>query len=94
MQQPEPDICYGTVPGPRAQMVRLFFYLHLYLAGRSCENPQSARGLVRCKSGPAITWLIGVTFCNIIFQTQFSNSPPPRLFYAQNTLKKISHGKC
>ena len=24
MQQPGPDLSYGTVPGPRAQMVRLF----------------------------------------------------------------------
>ena len=24
MQQPGPDLFYGTVPGPRAQMVRLF----------------------------------------------------------------------
>ena len=26
MQQPEPDLFYGTVPRPRAQMVRLFFF--------------------------------------------------------------------
>ena len=45
-----------------------FFYLYLYLAGRSSENPQSARGPARCKSGPAITWLVGVTFYCIIFQ--------------------------
>ena len=32
MKQPGPDLFYGTVPGPRAQMVRLFFDLHLYLA--------------------------------------------------------------
>ena len=25
MQQAEPDLFYGTVTGPRAQMVRLFF---------------------------------------------------------------------
>ena len=68
MQQPEPDLFYGTVPGPRAQMVRFFFYLHLYLAGRSCQNPQSASGPARCKSGPAITWLVGVTFYCTIFQ--------------------------
>ena len=67
MQQPESDLFYGTVPGPRAQMVRLFF-LHLYLAGRACENPQSARGLARRKSGPAITWLVGVTIYCTIFQ--------------------------
>ena len=67
MQQAEPDLFYGTVPGPRAQMVRLFF-LHLYLAGRSCEDPQSARGPARCKFGPAITWLVGVTIYCTIFQ--------------------------
>ena len=59
MQQPGPDLFCGTVPGPRAQMVRLFFDLHLYLAVTCCENPQSARGPVRCKSAPAITWLVG-----------------------------------
>ena len=32
-----------------------FFFLHLYLAGRSCENPQSARGPARCKYSPART---------------------------------------
>ena len=67
MQQPGPDLFYSTVPGPRAQMVRHFFDLHLYLAGRSCENPQSARGPARCKSGPAITWLVGVIFYCTIF---------------------------
>ena len=40
MQQPGPDLFYGRVLGPRAQMGRLFFDLHLYLAGRSCQNPK------------------------------------------------------
>ena len=35
--------------GPRAQMKRLFL---LYLAGRYCENLQSARSPAQCKSGP------------------------------------------
>ena len=66
MQQPELDLSYGTVPGPRAQMVRLVLDLHLYLAGRSCENPQSAWCPAQCKSDPAATWLIGVTiYCTI-----------------------------
>ena len=30
MQQPEPDLFYGTVPGPRAQMVRLFFFTYIW----------------------------------------------------------------
>ena len=36
--------------GPRAQMKRLF---SLYLAGRCCENPQSARSPAQCKSCPS-----------------------------------------
>ena len=31
MQQPEPDLFHGTVPGPRAQMVRLFFIIFTYI---------------------------------------------------------------
>ena len=49
---------------------------HLCLAERRCENLQSARGLARCKSGPAITWLVDVTIHCTIFQKQFSISPP------------------
>ena len=44
------------------------FFFHLHLAGRSCENPQSARDPARCKSGPAITQLVGVTIYCTIFQ--------------------------
>ena len=68
MQQLGPDFFYGTVPRPRAQMVRLFFDIHLYLAGRSYENPQSASGPARRKSGPATTRLVSVTFYCTIFQ--------------------------
>ena len=35
-----------------------FYGLHLHLAERCSENLQSARGPARCKSGPAITWLV------------------------------------
>ena len=62
--------------------------LHLYLAERCCENLQSARGPARCKSDPAISWLVSETIYCTIFQQQFSNSPPPRQFFAQNTFKK------
>ena len=37
-------IWHSTSKGSRAQMVRLFFGLHLYLAGRCCENFPSAKG--------------------------------------------------
>ena len=30
--------------GSRAQMVKTFVRLHLYLAGRCCENSENARG--------------------------------------------------
>ena len=39
----------AELQGPRAQMERLFL---LYLAGRCCENLQSARSPAQCKSGP------------------------------------------
>ena len=37
-------IWHSTSNGSRAQMVRLFFGLHLYLVERCCENLQSAKG--------------------------------------------------
>ena len=37
---------------------KIFFGLRLHLAERCCKNLQSARGLARCKFGPAITWLV------------------------------------
>ena len=41
----------STSKGSHAQMVRLFFGLHLYLAGRCCENLQSVKGPAQNKSG-------------------------------------------
>ena len=38
--------------GPRSQMVQLFYGLHLNLARRLLENPQSAKGPRQRKSGP------------------------------------------
>ena len=43
MQLQGPDLPLGTVTGPRAQTARFFSGLHLYLAGRCCDNPQSTR---------------------------------------------------
>ena len=59
---------------------KTFFGFPLNLAERSCKNSQSAGGPARCKSGPPIAWLVGVTIYCTIFQEQFSNSPPTRLF--------------
>ena len=60
MQQPGPDLLYDTVLGPRAQIVRPFLGLHLYLAERFCKNSPSTRDLVQCKSVPGTTWLVSV----------------------------------
>ena len=44
-------IRHSTSKGFRAQMVRLFFGLHLHLAGRPCENLPSAKSPAQYKSG-------------------------------------------
>ena len=76
--------------GPRPEIVR-FLGLPLYLAERCCENLQSARGLARYKSGPAITWLVDVTIYYTIFQKQFSISPPTSpVFTHKILLKKLA----
>ena len=52
--------------GLRAQMVKIFFGLHIYLAGRCSENYEIARGYAQCKSARAIIWLVGETiYCTI-----------------------------
>ena len=73
---------------------KIFFDLQVYITKRRCENLQSARGLARCKSGPAITWLVDVTIYCTIFQKQFSISPPTSPVCRHKILfKKISRGK-
>ena len=67
-----------------------FFCLYLYLAGRCCENLQSARGPAYYKSGPEITWFVSVTIYCIIFT---DNSPPPRQFLRTKYFKKNYSGK-
>ena len=72
--------------GPRAQMVRLFFGLHLFLAERCCENPQSTRGPAQCKPGPRITWLLGIIIYCTSFQKQFTSNSP--VFTPKDTFEK------
>ena len=74
--------------GPRAEIVRFFFGLHLYLAERCWENLQSARGSARCKLGPAITRLVDVTIYCTIFQKQFNISPPTSAVFTHKILLK------
>ena len=67
MQQPAPYLPYGTMPGIHAQRVG-FFGLHLYLAGRCCKNPLSARSLAQSKPSPGTTCLVSVTIFRAIFR--------------------------
>ena len=68
MQQPGTDLTYGTVLETRAQMVRPFFVLHLYLARKYCENPEVPRAQLNVNPARAITWFVGVTtYCTRTF---------------------------
>ena len=69
---------------------KTFFGLPLYLAERSCKNPQSARGPARCKSGPVITWLVDVTSIVLFFNNNSVIYLQPPSFCAQNTQKKLA----
>ena len=60
--------------GPRAQM-RLFFGLHLYLAGKYCENLKVPGAQLNVNRARAITWFVGVTISSTFFN---NNLPPPR----------------
>ena len=61
--------------GPCAQMVRLFSGLHLYLAGKYCENPKVTGAQLDVNPARAKTWFVGVTIYCTFFD---NNSPPPR----------------
>ena len=68
MQQPGPDLSYGTMPeAPRLDYKAFFWSLPVFGRKRS-QNPQSARGPAQCKSGPGITWLVSVTIYGTVFQ--------------------------
>ena len=76
---------------PRAQMVRLFFGVHLYLTGKFCKNPKMPGAQLSVNPARAVTWFAGVT----IYCTFFNdNLPPPRQFLCNKILlKKISYSK-
>ena len=69
-----------------------FFGLHLYLAGRCCENHQSARGPAQRKSLPGNNMVVDVTSYCTFFN---NNSPLPRQFLRDKILlkQKISLGE-
>ena len=75
---------------PRAHR-GLLFGLHLYLAGKYCENPKVPGAQLNVNPARAITWLLGVTIYCTFFNT---NSPPPRQFLCNKIVfKKISYSK-
>ena len=73
---------------PRAQIVKLFFGLHLCLAGKYCKNPKMPVAPLNVNPARAITWLVGVTIYCTFFN---NNSSIPRQFLCDKMLlKKIS----
>ena len=70
-----------------------FFGLYLYLAGRCCDNPQSAKVPAQCNSVQGITWLLDV-FNHQLYDFSITIHIHLASFYEQITLKKISLEKC
>ena len=71
--------------------IRLFFGLHLYLAGKYCKNPKVPGAQLNVNPARTITWLVGVTIYCTFFN---NNSPPPRQCWCNKILlKKISYSK-
>ena len=67
------------------------FGLHLYLAGKFCENLKVSVAQLNVNPARAITWFVGVTIYCTIFN---NNSHPPRQFLCNKIfLKKISYSK-
>ena len=77
MQQPGMDLTYGSVPGIPRSNGKIFFGLHLYLAGKYCENVKVPKAQQNVNRERAITWFVGVTIYCTFFN---NNSPPPRQF--------------
>ena len=74
---------YGTVP-VAARSYKTFFGLHLYLAGKYCENPKVPGAQLNVNPARAITWLVGV----IIYCTFFNSTSTSPIFMQQNTCAK------
>ena len=55
------------MPGPCAEMVRLFWFSPIF-GTKMLQNSQNTRGPAQRKSSPGITWLVGGTIYETIFQ--------------------------
>ena len=77
--------------GPRAQMVKPFFGLHLYLIRKYRKNPKVPGALLNVNLAGAITWFVDISICCASFN---NNLPPPRQFLCNKILlKKNSYSK-
>ena len=70
---------------------KTFFGLRLYLAGRCCDNPQSARGTAQCISGPG-NYMVGRRN-HLLYHFLITIHLHLASFYAQNTFLKNYLGK-
>ena len=73
------------MPGAPRSNGKIFFGLHLYLAGKYCENFKVPRAQLDVNPARAITWFVGVTIYCTFFN---SNSPPPRQVLCKKYFKK------
>ena len=73
------------MPGALRSNGKIFFGLHLYLAGKYCENSKVPGAQLNVNSARAKTWFVGVAICCTFFN---KNSPPPRQFLCKKILKK------
>ena len=72
------------MPGaPRSD--KTFFDLHLYLAGKYCENLKVPGAQLDVSPARGITWFLSVTIYCTFFN---NNSPPPRQFLCNKILFK------
>ena len=76
----------------RCPALRWWVGLHLYLAGRCSENPQSARGPTQCKSGPSNN-MVASRSNHLLYHLPIKISSTLPVFTRKNTFKKISRGK-
>ena len=76
--------------GSRAQMIRLFFGLHLYLARRYCEIPRVQGAPRNVNPAWAKPWLFGIT----IYCTFFNKDslPPRQVFHEKRLSEKKAWG--
>ena len=68
-----------------------FFDLHLYLAGKCCENLKVPEAQFNVNPAWAKTWLVGVTIYYIIGNNH--STPPGQFLCNKILLKNISYSK-